>query len=114
MIFFLIILILIIAIMGIAVYESFTGKNGSSAESKTTPPPQETTYHIENKDVGLHHSANDFINQPKIPEPEESKPKRKPFRPTLGERLEFWIDGAGYDTSNESGIPTNCGTSCSH
>ena len=36
MIFFLIILILIIAIMGIAVYESFTGKNGSSTESKTT------------------------------------------------------------------------------
>ncbi len=61
--------------MGIAVYESFTGKNGSSAESKTTPPPKETTYHIENKDVGLHHSANDFINQPKIPEPEESKPQ---------------------------------------
>ena len=61
--------------MGIAVYESFTGKNGSSAESKTTPPPKETTYHIENKDVGLHHSANDFINQSKLPEPEESKPQ---------------------------------------
>ena len=100
--------------MGIAVYESATGKNGSYKESKTTPPPQEITYHIENKDVGLYHSANDFINPSKLPEPEESKPKRKPFRPTLGERLEFWIDGAGYDTSNESGIPTNCGTSCSH
>lgn len=61
--------------MGIAAYESFTGKNGSSAESKTTPPPKETTYHIENKDVGLHHSANDFINQSKLPEPEESKPQ---------------------------------------
>lgn len=61
--------------MGIAVYESFTGKNGSSAESKTTPPPKGTTYHIENKDVGLHHSANDFINQSILPEPEESKPQ---------------------------------------
>lgn len=61
--------------MGIAVYESFTGKNGSSAESKTTPPPKGTTYHIENKDVGLHHSANEFINQSKLPEPEESKPQ---------------------------------------
>lgn len=61
--------------MGIAVYESFTGKNGSSAESKTTPPPKGTTYHIENKDVGLHHSANEFINQSILPEPEESKPQ---------------------------------------
>ena len=99
--------------MGIAVYESFTGKNGSSAESKTTPPPKETTYHIENKDVGLHHSANEYFNQTKTPEPQEPQKKRRNARLTLGERLEFWIDGVGNDSSNQSGIPTNCGTSCS-
>jgi len=105
-----------------SVYESSSDKKDLLSQvaeeykpqDKSASKPPETTYHIIDQNVGLHQSANDFINQPKIPEPEESKPKRKPFRPTLGERLEFWIDGAGYDTSNESGIPTNCGTSCSH
>ena len=117
MILFFIILIILIYIMFSSAIESASKKKATETDAPKKSiayKPPEITYHIIDQNVGLHQSANDFINQPKIPEPEESKPKRKPFRPTLGERLEFWIDGAGYDTSNESGIPTNCGTSCSH
>ena len=117
MVFFFAIILLIIIIMVASMYESSSDKNDpqKQGDDDSMYHREEITYHIVDNNVGLPRSANELINQVKIPEPPEpQKKKPKNPRPTLGEKLEFWVDGLGYDTSDQSGIPTNCGPSCSH